>query len=53
MRWRAGNPFRTFVHPPADLQRIIEASGFRLVGRACTPMWCTDVFGRTDGRITG
>ena len=42
-RWR-GNAFRTFVHPPADLQRIIEAAGFRLVSRARTMVWSADVF---------
>lgn len=42
-RWH-GNPFRTFVHPPADIQRTIEAAGFRLVSRARTMMWSADVF---------
>jgi magnesium-protoporphyrin O-methyltransferase len=42
-RWR-GNAFRTFVHPPADMQRIIEAAGFRLVSRARTAMWSAEVF---------
>lgn len=42
-RWQ-GNPFRTFVHPPADMQRMIEAAGFRLVSRARTMMWSADVF---------
>jgi predicted RNA methylase len=42
-----GNPFRTFVHPPSDMQRIIEAAGFRLVSRADTIRWSADVFART------
>jgi magnesium-protoporphyrin O-methyltransferase len=48
-RWR-GNPFRTFVHPPAHMQRLIEAAGFRLVSRERTPMWSADVYMRI--RIT-
>jgi SAM-dependent methyltransferase len=42
-RWRS-NPFRTFVHPPSEMQRIVEAAGFRLAGRRCTPAWSADVF---------
>ncbi len=43
-RRRKGNPFRTFVHPPAGMQRRIEAAGFRLVKRSNTMMWSADVF---------
>jgi hypothetical protein len=42
-RWRS-NPFRTFVHPPSEMQRIIEAAGFRLTSRRRTPAWSADVF---------
>jgi SAM-dependent methyltransferase len=42
-RWRS-NPFRTFVHPPAAMQRIVEAAGFKLASRRCTPAWSADVF---------
>jgi SAM-dependent methyltransferase len=42
-RWRS-NPFRTFVHPPSEMQRIIEAAGFTLSSRRRTPAWAADVF---------
>ena len=45
-RRRKGNPFRTFVHPPTALQRIVESAGFRLVNRSETLAWCCDVFVR-------
>jgi len=47
MRRRKGNPFRTFVHPPSDMQRIIEGAGFRLVSRVQTMAWSADVFAKT------
>jgi hypothetical protein len=42
-QWR-GNPFRTFVHPPSDMMRIIEGAGFRLASRGRTAAWSCDVF---------
>jgi SAM-dependent methyltransferase len=42
-QWRA-NPFRTFVHPPSEMQRIIETAGFQLANRRCTLTWSADVF---------
>ena len=33
-RRRAGNPFRTFVHPPMEMRDLIEGAGFRPLG------WC-------------
>jgi SAM-dependent methyltransferase len=42
-RWRS-NPFRTFVHPPSEMERIIEAAGLRLASRRCTAAWSADVF---------
>ena len=47
LRRRRGNPFRTFVHPPAELERMIEAAGFRLASRAHTMTWVADVFVRS------
>ena len=44
LRRRRGNPFRTFVHPPSEMLRIIEAAGFSLASRARTPAWSADVF---------
>jgi SAM-dependent methyltransferase len=52
IRRRRGKPFRTFVHPPADMLRIIESAGFRLVSRAETMMWSADVFARVS-RLVG
>jgi magnesium-protoporphyrin O-methyltransferase len=40
------NPFRTFVHSPAEMERIIRESGFALVSRRHTWMWCADVYMR-------
>jgi 16S rRNA G966 N2-methylase RsmD len=42
-RWRS-NPFRTFVHPPLQMQRIVEVAGFKLASRHCTLAWSADVF---------
>jgi hypothetical protein len=47
MRRRKGNPFRTFVHPPSEMMRIIEAAGFTLAKREHTPAWSADVFVRS------
>ena len=44
MRRRRSNPFRTFVHSPLDMNRIIERAGFELASRRCTLMWSADVF---------
>jgi magnesium-protoporphyrin O-methyltransferase len=46
MRRRRRNPFRTFVHPPAELHRIIERAGFRLASSAQTMIWAAEVFVR-------
>lgn len=45
-RWK-GNPFRTFVHPPCQMQRLIEAGGFTLGSRRRTWFWSADVFVRS------
>jgi magnesium-protoporphyrin O-methyltransferase len=39
-----GSGFRTFVHPPREMQRIIERAGFLLVRRRQTAAWTIDVF---------
>jgi hypothetical protein len=44
MRRRRGNPFRTFVHPPSEMMRIIEVAGFQLASRQLTMAWSSDVF---------
>ena len=45
----AGNPFRTFVHPPARMERIIRQHGFELFSRRETWMWSVDVYTRREG----
>jgi magnesium-protoporphyrin O-methyltransferase len=40
------NPFRTFVHAPAVMERIVTRSGFSLRRRRKTGMWSVDVYGR-------
>jgi tRNA1(Val) A37 N6-methylase TrmN6 len=44
-RWR-NNPFRTFVHSPQEMQRIVEAAGFELADRQTTLTWSADIFVR-------
>jgi 16S rRNA G966 N2-methylase RsmD len=38
--------FRTFVHPPASIQELIEQSGFELARRRLTTMWTADIYTR-------
>lgn len=40
------NPFRTFVHPVARMERMIRAAGFELSRRRETWMWSIDVYVR-------
>jgi magnesium-protoporphyrin O-methyltransferase len=42
-----GNSFRTFVHSPALMERLILGAGFRLSSRRKTWTWTADVFVRT------
>jgi len=44
VRKRRANPFRTFVHSPPAMQRMIEGAGFELASRRCTLTWSADVF---------
>jgi SAM-dependent methyltransferase len=46
--WRAvtRNPFRTVVHSPRAMERIILANGFHRVSRSGTLAWCVDVYRR-------
>jgi magnesium-protoporphyrin O-methyltransferase len=41
--------FRTFVHPVADMQRIIREAGFELTSRTQTAVWSADLFVRRPG----
>lgn len=42
----AGNPFRTFVHPVAEMQQVIGSAGFELVSRSQTRTWAADVYAK-------
>jgi magnesium-protoporphyrin O-methyltransferase len=44
MRRLSGNRFRTFLHPPSEMMRIVKLAGFRLASRRRTPAWSADVF---------
>jgi 16S rRNA G966 N2-methylase RsmD len=41
-----GCAFRTFMHPVARMQRVIQQAGFTLVSRHTTMIWTADVFAR-------
>jgi len=45
-RRMTGNPFRTFVHSPIDMEQLIRDAGFRLRSRRRTWMWSVDVYVR-------
>jgi methyltransferase family protein len=40
------NPFRTFVHSAAAMERVLTAAGFQRAGRQLTLVWCVDVYTR-------
>lgn len=46
LRRLKGNSFRAFVHPAAEMRRLADSTGFRLVSRDGTLMWCVDVYMR-------
>jgi SAM-dependent methyltransferase len=46
-----GDPFRTFVHSTAGMERLIVRAGFQLVSRNCTWMWAADVYVRRSGQV--
>ena len=46
VRWLARNPFRTFVHPIAEIEQTIKQAGFRLSSRRETWVWSADVYVR-------
>jgi tRNA1(Val) A37 N6-methylase TrmN6 len=43
---RRKTSFRTFVHPPARIERVIREAGFDLISRRTTFIWAVDVFAR-------
>jgi tRNA1(Val) A37 N6-methylase TrmN6 len=44
LRRRRGNSFRTFVHRPSEMTRMIERAGFELASQRRTLSWSADVF---------
>ena len=45
-RWLGRNPFRTFVHPVAAMERTIRRAGFDLSSRRETWIWSADIYTR-------
>jgi magnesium-protoporphyrin O-methyltransferase len=47
--WRrlSGSDFRTFVHSPAAMERIVVGAGFRRLSRHLTLVWSIDLYERT------
>ena len=41
-----GNAFRAFVHPMAEMERVLLEAGFRRVSHTASPVWRMDVFRR-------
>jgi magnesium-protoporphyrin O-methyltransferase len=50
MRRVRSKRFRTFVHPVAEMQRMLTAAGFTLVARQQTAVWAADVYRRRPPR---
>lgn len=46
MRQFRGNPFRTYVHSPPAMDRLIRGAGLELVSRRRTWTWSADVYRR-------
>jgi len=49
LRRRRRSPFRTFIHPPAEMIQLIERAGFSLASRRRMLSWSCDVFVRING----
>jgi len=47
-RRRAGDSFRTFVHPVSEIHSLVEASGFEVRGSRSTLIWEVLVCSRRD-----
>lgn len=43
-----GNPFRTFVHPPAAIRQILGSAGLRRAGQRSTVVWLVESWDRED-----
>jgi SAM-dependent methyltransferase len=50
-RGRAGNPFRTFVHPVSEIRALVQAAGFDVRRSCSTLIWEVLVCKRRDAKI--
>jgi hypothetical protein len=48
-RRRAGNAFRTFVHPVTWIEALVRAAGLQVLRRRRTLVWAVLVCGRRSG----
>jgi magnesium-protoporphyrin O-methyltransferase len=46
-RHLTGNPFRTYIHSAAEMERVVADAGFRCVSRRGTFAWSVDVYVRS------
>ena len=51
LRALAGQAFRTFLHPPPEIERLIRGHGFSLSVRRETWSWRADVYSREHGSL--
>jgi magnesium-protoporphyrin O-methyltransferase len=49
LRAATGDAFRTFLHPPQDIDHLIRGAGFLPSVRRTTWEWCADVYVREPG----
>jgi 2-polyprenyl-3-methyl-5-hydroxy-6-metoxy-1,4-benzoquinol methylase len=42
------NPFRSFVHPAQDMERLLQRHGFTRLERRETIVWSADLYGRAN-----
>jgi magnesium-protoporphyrin O-methyltransferase len=48
-----GEEFRTFIHSPREMERIITSAGFRKLKRTRTLVWSIDLFHRVAASASG
>ena len=49
-RHLTGNPFRTYIHSAAEMERVVADAGFRRVSRRGTFAWSVDVYARSTSQ---
>ena len=50
IRAAKGEAFRTFLHPPIAIEKLIRGRGFALSVRRTTWIWCADVYVRNSDK---